>query len=152
MTSSSPPAQQPGLSDDKTSPFWAKDVTTIGRPARELLEQYSKIPAERFIPHVLEIGSTSPSFLSASNFLWPPNVKSPPYPELAFLSYPNAQIGICNQLLSMYAYLPDVVIHRPHSTVHPHPIGFPSPPHHTKIFLSRSSLGPHTLPFQSREK
>ena len=49
---------------NKDVEWFIPNVQGIGQPARELLENYSKIPPERVIPHVLEIVSAPLPLLS----------------------------------------------------------------------------------------
>lgn len=47
---------------DKNVPWYTADFTDLQPSARALLEQYSKIPPEQVVPHILDIVClTSPS-------------------------------------------------------------------------------------------
>lgn len=43
------------IGDDKNVPWYSNDLETIQDQARELLEKYSKIPADKVNSHILEV-------------------------------------------------------------------------------------------------
>lgn len=50
------------IGDNKNVPWYKKELGTIEKPARELLEKYSKIPAEKVDSHILEVVGTRTLF------------------------------------------------------------------------------------------
>ena len=55
MSSTTAPSQV--ATRDKSAPWYAPEISQISPAARELFENYSHVPAERVIPHILEVVS-----------------------------------------------------------------------------------------------
>ena len=83
LSSMAAPEVNPQIkAQDKNVQWYQADLETVSPQARELLENYSHIPPNEVIPHILKTVSSPPSFLPSPN--------STPAPQINTFFTPSA--------------------------------------------------------------